>query len=70
MALASTVTIVGSLLPKIHFSYDNGKNHASLYTVIVLPPASGKGSTGKIEIVLRKIIEEQHTEINQVEGKL
>ena len=68
MALASTVTIIGSLLPKIHFSYENGKNHASLYTVIVLPPASGKGSTGKIEIVLRKIIEEQHTEIKRLKA--
>jgi hypothetical protein len=68
MALASTVTIIGSLLPKIHFSYENGKNHSSLYTVIVLPPASGKGSTGKIEIVLRKIIEEQHKEIKRVKA--
>ena len=64
MALASTVTIIGSLLPKVHFAYENGRHYSSLFTVIVFPPGSGKGSTGKIEIVLRKINEEQQREIN------
>lgn len=68
MALASTVTVFGSLLPKVHFSYENGKHYPSLYTVIVMPPASGKGSTGKIEIVLREIIEEQHLEIKRLKA--
>jgi len=68
MALASTVTIGGALLPKVHFAYENGRHYSSLFTVIVFPPGSGKGSTGKIEIVLRKIIEEQQREIKQLKA--
>ena len=59
MAQASVITITGALLPHVHFNYENGKHFPSLYSVIVLPPASGKGSTGKIEIVLKQINEEQ-----------
>ena len=69
MATASVLTIVGALLPKVHLNYDNGRHYPSLYTVIVLPPASGKGSTGKIEIVLNPIVEEQIKENKSKKAK-
>jgi len=68
MALASTVTIIGTLLPNVHFAYENGKHFPSVYTVVVLPPASGKGSTGKIELVLRNIVKEQLLEIKRLKA--
>ncbi len=63
MALVSTITIAGSLMPNVSFNYQNGLQYPSLYTVIVLPPASGKGSTGKLEKVLKSVFTQQLQEI-------
>lgn len=65
MALVSTITIAGSLMPNVSFNYQNGLQYPSLYTVIVLPPASGKGSTGKLEKVLKRIFTQQLQEIRR-----
>lgn len=69
MATASVLTIAGALLPKVHFNYDNSRNAPSMYLVVVLPPASGKGSTGKIEMVLKQIVEEQMRENKSKKAK-
>jgi Protein of unknown function (DUF3987) len=69
MALVSTLTIVGSLIPQVTFNYQDGLHYPSLYTVIVLPPASGKGSTGKLEKVLKRINDEQLLEIQSRRAK-
>jgi hypothetical protein len=69
MALASTLTIVGSLMPQVYFNYENGRHYPSLYTVIVLPPASGKGSTGKIEIVLWRVNEAQLLDVKRLKAQ-
>jgi len=59
MALNASTVLTGALLPHVSFAYDNRLNYTNLYSVIVFPPASGKGKLTVLRGVLDKVEEEQ-----------
>lgn len=59
MTLYSIVVMLGSLLPKVKFVYNDTINYANLYLVIFFPPASGKGKQAILIRLFEKIVKEQ-----------
>lgn len=41
--LTASITLMGGCMPNYYIYYDDRKNYCNIYTMIVAPPASGKG---------------------------
>ncbi len=55
VVLLSSLGVLSNCMPNVMGYYDKRKHFPNLYTMIIAPPASGKGSMGYSSILIDKI---------------
>jgi hypothetical protein len=67
VVLLSSLGVLSNCIPNVMGYYDKKKHFSHLYTMVIAPPASGKGSMGYSSILIDKI--HQH-ELNKSRSKI
>ena len=74
MSLFALVTLTGAIMPKVKINYSNKINYPALMTLIIFPPASGKGGLALLRKLLNKInkqlIDEHNDSMRDYQEKL
>jgi len=55
IVLLSSIGVISSILPKVFGIYDRSRFYSNLFTLIIAPPASGKGMMNKSKVLVEKI---------------
>jgi hypothetical protein len=55
MGIFASTAIIGALMPRVWFNYDNKVSNPQIYVAIIKPPGSGKGKLSLYQRLLNKI---------------